>query len=248
MTTESFHLSELPQNPLVEVIRKHARRSMSLKLYPYRPIQVLTNKTMPMSEIQRFVKEKQEWIRKHLQKFEEKVGPQVTLTLEPGKLYPLFGVWREFKVHTSFQNKIYFETSDSELRLYLPRTMNLQKDSEKISRHLVEFYKKAAFDYLPKRVDLWVRQTGLRPSRLEFRRPKGRWGSCSSRGVVTLNWKLVCLPENLVDYVIAHELCHLQHLNHSKDFWGLLDRYIPDRVFREGRLDELQFVTDFLAS
>lgn len=244
---ETFHLSDLPQNPLVEVIRKKSRRSMSIKLYPYKPIQVFTNFTMPMVDIQKFVHQKQDWISKHLKKFDEKIGPQVKLSLEPGKLFPLFGVWREFKVHPTFQNKIYFEVHPTEIRLFLPRSYSLVKDTQKIEKTMIEFYKQTAVQHLPQRVAVWGSQIGLKPSRLEFRRPKGRWGSCTSRGVVTLNWKLICLPENLIDYVIAHELCHLKYMNHSKDFWAMLDSFIPQRKFLESRLDELQFVTDFLA-
>lgn len=246
--SEFFHLSGNPDDPIVEVVRKKARRSLSIKLYPYKPIQVLTNMTTSLAVIQKFVFEKQDWIEKHLKKFEEKIGPQVRLSFESGKLYPYLGIWRELKIYTSMRAKIYFEMHPAEMRLFLPRHLDVHRDFEKIQRQLHHFYKQAALELLPKRVQLWSERIGLKPSRLEFRRPRGRWGSCSSRGVVTLNWKLICLPESLVDYVIAHELCHLRHMNHSAQFWAMLDQYILDRKMREDRLDELQFVTDFLES
>lgn len=56
---------------------------------------------------------------------------------------------------------------------------------------------------------------------------KTRWGSCSNRGNINLNAKLIFLRQELRDYVIIHELCHLRHMNHSKNFWGEVQKYVP---------------------
>ncbi len=78
----------------------------------------------------------------------------------------------------------------------------------------------------------------MRPS-LTVRDQASRWGSCSSKGAVSLNWRLVLLPPGLQDYVILHELAHLRELNHSASFWALLDRYDPDRRENEKALEAL---------
>ena len=101
-------------------------------------------------------------------------------------------------------------------------------------RPVVEgWYRRQAWLYLPLRLRQLAQQVGLGPSRITVRSQKTRWGSCSTRGTISLNWRLMMIPSTLVDYVLTHELCHLQHLDHSARFWALLGKLIPD--YRERR-------------
>ncbi len=65
-------------------------------------------------------------------------------------------------------------------------------------------------------------------NRVSIKQQKTRWGSCSSGNNLNFNYKILFLPENIADYIIVHELCHLKELNHSKRFWALVGKYIPD--------------------
>lgn len=70
--------------------------------------------------------------------------------------------------------------------------------------------------------------TGLRYQRVSFRGQRRQWGSCSRDGCISLNYKLLLLPEDYVQYVLIHELCHTVHFDHSRAFWQLLSGFIPN--------------------
>jgi predicted metal-dependent hydrolase len=82
---------------------------------------------------------------------------------------------------------------------------------------------------------------GPQPAKVVIRRQKTRWGSCSSRGTISINSRAGDLPAHLLEYIVYHELCHLVHLNHSKDFWQLLAAWLPDARNRQKQLRQYHF-------
>ncbi len=88
-----------------------------------------------------------------------------------------------------------------------------------------------------KMVKTWAQRMGVTPSRVQFRHMTRKWGSCSSKGSITLNTSLYYLPHYLVEYVVVHELAHLIELNHSPAFWSILAQYLDDYADREHELN-----------
>jgi predicted metal-dependent hydrolase len=88
------------------------------------------------------------------------------------------------------------------------------------------------------RVAIYARHLGQSPSKVLVRDQKKRWGSCNTRGEIRLNWRLVMAPLPLIDYVVAHELCHLKHMNHSAAFWQCLEHLLPDYKALQIQLDQ----------
>ncbi len=82
--------------------------------------------------------------------------------------------------------------------------------------------------YLPRRLDYLARQGNFVYEAVRYGNAKGRWGSCSNRGIIRLNVALMNLPKPLIDYVMVHELAHTQQLNHSTDFWQIVAEHYPD--------------------
>ena len=83
-------------------------------------------------------------------------------------------------------------------------------------------------EYLPRRVAYWAARMDVMPTGLHITAARTRWGSCSSRGTLSFNWKLYLTAPECLDYVVVHELCHLVHMDHSPDFWAEVERIMPD--------------------
>ncbi len=102
-----------------------------------------------------------------------------------------------------------------------------------VRRLLEAWFRERAMELLPLRLAPLAEALDVSYSHVSVRAQRTRWGSCSSRGTISLNWRLVLLPPQLCDYVLVHELAHLREMNHGPRFWALVARLVPD--YRERR-------------
>ena len=87
---------------------------------------------------------------------------------------------------------------------------------------------------LEERCRFYAKRMGVSYGRITVREQKTRWGSCSAKGNLNFNWKLILMPEGILDYLVVHELAHRMEMNHSPAFWRVVEREIPD--YRERRM------------
>lgn len=89
-------------------------------------------------------------------------------------------------------------------------------------------YRQAAKEYIPARVAYYHQFIPGNYRQVVIRDQKTRWGSCSSSGTLSFNYRLMLAPPAILDYVVVHELCHIHHMNHSADFWHAVEQILPD--------------------
>jgi predicted metal-dependent hydrolase len=107
-------------------------------------------------------------------------------------------------------------------------TLVVHGDAEACPRRLRAWLYAQAKRDLDRRVSFHAARLNLKPKRLALRDQASRWGSCSSRGVLSFSWRLILAPAAVLDYVAAHEVAHLAEMNHGPRFWALVRRTMPE--------------------
>lgn len=138
---------------------------------------------------------------------------------------PLRGSER-FAVSMAESKKNWIAASVLKMRMIEP--FPSQKDKSPSEKRLESIYRNAAKEYFPKRVYHFAHILGVSYGNISIRDQKTRWGSCSSKGNLSFNWRLILAPPNVLDYVVVHELCHRIEMNHSPRFWALVESVMPD--------------------
>ncbi|MCW8895159.1 SprT family zinc-dependent metalloprotease [Sulfurimonas sp.] len=181
----------------------------------------ITLKTSRVSNkyIHELLTQKDLWIRKQL--LHVKQNPPFKMNLEDEVL--LFGEVYSVDIDEAKELREYLA------KVKIPNERNILKCYD-------IFYKSYANKYLIPRVEYFSNIMNLNYSEIKFRKMKSRWGSCSSKGVITLNTQLIKIDKELIDYIIVHELAHLTHMNHSKKFHNLVESYISNHKELNQRL------------
>lgn len=103
-------------------------------------------------------------------------------------------------------------------------------------------YKTLALDELPKLIELTKEQIGYHYNKIVIKSSKRLWGSYSSKKVIMLNFKCIILPKDIIQYIIIHELCHSNQMNHSPKFWNLVEKFCPNYKDAKCQLSNFAFL------
>ena len=211
--------------PQYTLRRSSRRRTIEIQVRPD-SVRVLAPARVAQSRIDRLVAEKTEWIRVRQQELRLRLpsAPAPTV-LDQGSQLLWLGEWLTLDVavdQPATRTTIFPGRIKSEL------SRRIRKNRVEAVREQLElWYRAQAQHYFETRVAHWSRQMKLAPSKVVVRSYRRKWGCCNSRGVVSFNWLLMMAPAAIIDYVIVHELSHLQQMNHSSAFWAIVARYYP---------------------
>lgn len=207
----------------IDFLIRTNRRSVSITISPKCEVIVKAPRKLPFSEVEKIVAKKEDWITLHLNKIKDNLALNYSIVnyfdmLFCGQIY-----------------HILFDEKERNILLEPNYCIVPQKYKDSVSKRLSVWYKKNAYEILKQRLDYFCVVMQLEPNAFKFTNAKTCWGTCNSNGVVALNWRLIMLPHNLIDYVIVHELSHLVQLNHSKLFWALVQSVLPD--YKQRRIE-----------
>ena len=226
-----------------QLIRSKRRKTLALQVR-HGHVTVRAPYYVPTKFIDTFIKEKSAWLLTKLAEQSKKqdfcdfsqnssllfLGEHLTLNISLAKKSNVFiddslaNEAESFSAYTSKPKRLNVVINERvNMRLIEP----LAK-AERVKKLLEAYFKKQAEQLIFERLDFLIRQTSLTPTKITIRQYRARWGSCNNRGELSFNYLLMMAPIFVIDYVIIHELCHLEHLNHSKYFWQLVEKHCPN--------------------
>ncbi len=215
-----------------DLVTRSNRRTLSLAILKDGQIIVKAPMKMSMQSIERFVFEKQDWIKQKLALIEN--NRQKYDDIISYKKFLLFGNRYDLKL----AGVKTVQTANSEMCIYMPKTTA----QEKIMSKIKNWYKKTAKSILEERINYISGLIKIRPNSMKITDSKGRWGACNSRGNISFNFRVVMLEPAVIDYVIVHELCHLIEMNHSKKFWNIVNSFLPNAPELKEKIKEYSFL------
>lgn len=202
-------------------IVKRKRRTLEIQVQPDGSLRILTPKGLGKERLQRVLQEKEEWITKKVTEMKRK-SPAAIPGFHHGEEHHVFGRIKP----------LCFNPLRDRKKLQIRLTGNGFVISggdfteEAVKKALEGWYRRQT----EKRVRFFVkkyRNSLPRPGEIQVKTQKKRWGSCSHRGKVMFNWKLSMAPSWVLEYIVVHELAHLEEFNHSKNFWALVKKTYP---------------------
>lgn len=219
------------QGTIIPYKERKSSRSKQLSLrVDYEKVTVVAPKRATAREIREFVKANQDWILAHWKKLLEMQRQIPNRLYQDGEILSVLGQAYKLKILKTDQKMIalrfYHEEKIIEIRL--PEGLATEYQTEAIREILEKGLKRKARDVFQTKLKTFSIQMGVSYNSFRLKEQRTRWGSCSSKGNINLNWRVILAPEQIVDYLIIHELAHLKQMNHSSDFWEIVSQYCPD--------------------
>ena len=216
------------------IVRSARRSTVAIAIQPGEGVLVTAPRPTTVARLDTIVHAKASWIVQRLRRQTEREG-RTRREFVSGETFHYLGRQHRLRVDVDDAPRP-LRLEAGWLRVATPRGLAAEHRAAFVRAALVDWYRARARRKLAERAGIWAERVGADPSAIEVGEPRTRWGSASPSGRVRINWRIVQAPLSLVDYVVAHELTHLRHPNHTRDFWAALGRVMPDYDARKARL------------
>jgi len=220
------------------VFKKNPRsKRITLKVKTDGTVLVTLPKSMAYKRAEPILQQNIAWVKAQLEK--AKIQQEKTLLTYDSR-YQIRN--KILQILPTDRAQLTVSNQEEKVEIRVPQTWNLSSKEvqEQLQYIVVETLRYEAKKYLPKRTQDLADQKGILINAIRVKKVKTRWGSCSSKSNINLSLYLMMLPDELIDYVILHELAHIKHQNHSAVFWNYLENLLPGAKGLDKQLNAYQ--------
>ena len=217
-------------------IRRSARRkkTVAVTVDPAGGVLLVAPAHLAISELDAMVRRKAPWIDKQVRRIESQESMPLPREFVSGESILYLG--RHYRLKVCPQ-----DNGEPKLHgrwLHVPAPAGAGQPAQ-VRAALISWLRHRAEERLPERVEAWRMKVGVPMPKVLIADQRKRWGSCDQGGTIRLNWRIIQAPMPLIDYVVVHELVHLQHRGHGRDYWQAVGRVMPNYERLRKELREL---------
>lgn len=206
----------------VEVVRTDRKRTVAIQLEG-QGVRVRVPKNLPEARIRELLTKRSGWIERKLREMAAIPAAEPRQYVS-GEAFPYLG--RDYRLQVLSGGQAEVRLQGDCIEVSVPATHG--QSPEAVRAVLLQWYLERAWHHLQEKTAQYAGLIGVSPQAVKVRSYKARWGSCSVKGDISYNWRIVLAPHRVVDYLVVHELCHLLEHNHSARYWRHVQRHMPD--------------------
>lgn len=240
MNPSNLHALEFGKTTIRYRLSYSKRETLAIHVHPDLSVSVDAPEDSDFKDIEPRIRKRAAWILRHQENFRRYSVEFPPRQYVSGEAHRFLGQQYRLKV---IQNKLMRESVEVD-RDQIIATVQDKANRKRTKNLVMGWYRQQAAEILADRVHAWLphfEKYGISKPRVVVRQMRLRWGSCTAKGLITLNLKLVMVPKQLIDYVIVHELCHLVEHNHASAFYALMSKIMPDWERRKEKLNGFEF-------
>ena len=219
--------------------KKSNVKNITIKVKLPNTVTIVSPKSVDNKFIHDLVVSKSIWILNKLNELKNKESENPPILLVDGDKIPYLGNYYTLNVYKEADTiKCSIIFKEDKFIAKVPYNMSSNDQYIKLRELLVNWYLTEGGKLIKERISIYSKKLNLYPESITLKEQKNSWGTCSSKGNIYINWKILLAPLDIIDYVLVHELCHLKHMNHSKEYWSLVSTIFPNYKEKRNYLKE----------
>jgi predicted metal-dependent hydrolase len=219
-------------------VKRSRRKTIGIRICPEEGVILSIPMSCSEAAVQHVLNKKGQWILSKLKLINSKTQLLQDREYVTGERMKFLGDYYNLNIIEGDYKSCSAVFEKREFSIYINNEIEDSYRRFIIKEVLVKLYREIAKRFLQERSNYFANILNVKPAKITIKEQKSVWGSCSSKGNINYNWKIIMAPIAVVDYIVVHELCHLRQPNHSQDFWKLVESVLPDYKIRKNWLKD----------
>ncbi len=220
--------------------RSSQARYIRMEIRPDQGLVVVIPRGVSAHQVNDFIRNREKWVTTHLRRHLNHLEPNGNKPISNGDVVDYLGSGLKIKTLNDPDKPAIVRIREDCLEV------NLNHTGTELAAALEDWYRFQAGVLIKTKLDWMSLRMDLKYTTVALRGQRTRWGSCSQNGTLSFNWKLLKMPEPVIEYVVIHELAHLKEMNHSRKFWSLVAKFCPEyKIHRKWLREHNEMLADW---